>query len=79
MENEREFYTVKEFAEKIRVHPNTVKNAIKCGRIQAFKTGIGMRSSYRIPSDEIRRISELDMTKLIKDIVKREMENMNGT
>ena len=74
MEDAEEFYTVIEFAEKIRVHPNTVRRAIRQGRIQAFKTSEGIKSEYRIPNTEVKRLCELDMTKLIKDIVTMELE-----
>jgi excisionase family DNA binding protein len=71
---QKEFYTVEEFSDKIRVHPNTVRNGIKAGRIQAFRAGPGSRSSYRISSTEVDRLCELDMSKLIEEIVERKLE-----
>lgn len=76
--DEKEFYTVPEFASKVRVHANTVRKGIHAGRIQAFKTGIGKKSAYRIPNTEITRICELDMTRLIERIVEEKMERKNA-
>lgn len=69
----QEFFTVTEFANKLRIHENTVRKAIKNGRIQAFKVGDGSRSSYRIPNTEVQRLCELDMSKLIQKIVDEKM------
>lgn len=74
MTEQKNFYTVDEFAEKIRVHPATVRRNIKQGRIQAFRTSEGIRSSYRIPNTEVERLCELDMSKLIDRIVERKLE-----
>lgn len=75
MNEVKNFFTVYEFAEKIRVHPNTIRRAIQKGRIQAFRVGIGSRSSYRIPNTEVERLCELDMSKLIEKIVEQKLEN----
>jgi len=74
---EKEFYTVMEFSDKLRIHPNTVRTAIKQGRIQAFRVGMGSRSDFRIPVTEINRISEMDMLTLIKRLVEDEVEKRN--
>lgn len=65
------FYTIVEFALKIRVHPNTVRRAIKSGRINAFRVGAGKRSSYRIPKDEINRMALVDLENLISDMINK--------
>jgi excisionase family DNA binding protein len=72
------FLTIKEFAEKLRVHPNTIRKAIKNGKINAFQTGTGKKSSYRISETELGRIVEFDMTKIIERIVEEKMEKRNG-
>ena len=43
MNQESDFYTIIEFANKLRVHPHTIRRAIHQGRIQAIKIGIGKR------------------------------------
>lgn len=65
------YYTVKEFAIKIQVHPNTIRRAIRNGRISAFKVGLGKKSSYRIPYSETERIALFDLDKLIKEIINK--------
>ncbi len=78
MKDEKEFFTVKEFSEKIRLHENTIRRAIKSGRIQAFRSSDGERSSFRIPNTEVQRLCELDMSKLIEKIVHEKLEKING-
>ena len=77
MAKEKDFLTVMEFADKLRVHPHTVRQAIKDGRIQAMKVGIGKRSQYRISNVELGRILEVDMMKIIERIVDEKMEKKN--
>ncbi|HEY5236090.1 MAG TPA: excisionase family DNA-binding protein [Rhabdochlamydiaceae bacterium] len=74
MLEKKEFYTVMEFAEKLRVHPNTIRKGLKSGRIQAVRTGSGKGAYYRIPDTEVQRLCEMDMTKLIENIVDRKFE-----
>lgn len=51
-----DFLTIKEFAAKMKMHPNTVRNAIKEGKIFASRPGSGSRPAYRIADTEIERI-----------------------
>jgi len=51
-----EYFTIYEFAEKMRVHPNTVRRGIKNGKIFAFRFASDKKSTYRIPETEIERI-----------------------
>jgi excisionase family DNA binding protein len=53
---EKDFLNVKEFAEYIAVHPNTVLNMIKRGYLVGFKTGKGKTCSYRIAKSETIRL-----------------------
>lgn len=75
---DKEFFTIMEFADKLRIHPNTVRKAIKDGRIQAFRTGLGARSEYRIPITEVTRISELDMSKIIENLIEKALEKRDA-
>jgi excisionase family DNA binding protein len=59
---ERAFYSIKEFANELMVHHNTIRNAIKCGRINAFRVGKGKRSMFRIAASEIDRMALIDIT-----------------
>ncbi len=51
-----EFLSVDEFAEKVRMCPQTIRKAIRKGKINAFRPGIGIKGPYRIPETEIDRI-----------------------
>lgn len=75
MEQEiQDFYSIVDFAKKLKVHPNTIRRAIKSGRICAFKLGTEKKSTYRIPHNEIDRIIIGDMRKLIKKLIQEENE-----
>lgn len=50
------FLTVEEFAKRIKMHPVSVRRAIKQGKIYASRPGIGVRSPFRIPESELERI-----------------------
>ncbi len=67
----QEYLTVKEFANKIGVHYNTVIRAIKRGRLSAFRLNDGKRACYRIPVSEINRIAFSDLEKLVSEIIER--------
>jgi len=58
---EKNYYTVKEIADELRVHPNTVYRSIKSGRISAVKVGGGRFPSFRIPRDELQRLAMIGM------------------
>ena len=69
MEKECAFFSIKEFAEKLGVHQNTIRRAIKSGRISAFRVGSGTKAMYRIPHSEINRIALFDLKELIAKII----------
>ena len=48
MKKNLKFYTVNELAEVLRVHPTTIYQSIRCGRIQAFRVGPGKKAPLRI-------------------------------
>jgi excisionase family DNA binding protein len=75
-ELENEFLSIKEFAAKVNVHANTIRRAIKSGRIQAFRIGGGKKSSYRIPKSEIGRIALFDMEEMIDRIVEKRLQEI---
>lgn len=68
---EPEFLSIKEFAGKIGVHPNTVRRGVKSGRISAFKVGGGKKANYRIAKSEIDRIALFDLEQMIEKIVEK--------
>ena len=64
------FLTVREFSKVLRVHPNTILTNIRNGRIHAFRTGAGKRSSYRIPKSEIHRLAVVDLEEIVDNIMR---------
>jgi|GEM_PF-2237846 excisionase family DNA binding protein len=50
------FLTVKEFSERMKLHPASVRRAIKDGKIYASRPSIGKRGPYRIAESELERI-----------------------
>lgn len=68
-----DFLSIKEFACWIKVHPSTVRRAIKKGRLNAFRIGEGDRSVYRIPITEVNRITLCDMEKFVEKIIQKQM------
>ncbi len=73
-QEEKEFLTVKEFADLISVHPNSVRNMIKNGRLAAFKVGGGKLSSYRIARSETHKMALLNWEKIISDMVEKKLK-----
>jgi len=64
-----QFFTVEEFAQKLKVPATTIRKAIRAGRIHAFRPGIGKKSPYRIYESELTRIILVDF-----ESIKREKE-----
>ncbi len=69
MEKIPDFYSIKKFAEKLNIHPNTVRKAINAGRIVAFRVSDAKHSMYRIPHSEIERIARFDLSEKIKPFI----------
>lgn len=71
MDNVSDFLSIKEFAYLLKVHPNTIRRAVKSGRINAFRVGGGRKSSYRIARAEINRIALFDLQEMIEKIIEK--------
>ena len=69
-----DFYSIKEFARKLRVHPNTIRKAIKIGYINALRIGNSEKSSYRIPHTEIQHIASLQWESIVAKVAKEQMK-----
>jgi excisionase family DNA binding protein len=54
MEGER-MYTVAEVADRLRLHPQTIREWLREGRIKGIRLG-GTKAGWRIPADEIARL-----------------------
>lgn len=65
------YLSIKEFANKLRVHPQTIRKNIKKGYIQAIKTGPGKRAAYRIANSELNRIALVNLEEVIERIMEK--------
>jgi len=74
MDYDGKFYSIKEFATKLGVHPNTIRNAIKSKRISALKIGTPKKHIYRIPHNEIARMFKFDLDEYIEKIVEQRLK-----
>ena len=52
-----DFYTIQEFADKVKISSRTVRRMIDNGKIHAFRMGSTEKAPYRIPGTEITRIA----------------------
>ena len=50
------FLTVEEFAHRIKMHPTTVRRAIKQGKIFASRPSMGKKAPFRIAESELERL-----------------------
>lgn len=66
-----EFLSIKEFASRIGVHPDTIRRAIARGRIQAMRVGGVKKSIYRIPSSETQRLCIKDLENIIEKMIEK--------
>lgn len=71
-----EFLSIKEFANKAKAHPNTIRRAIKKGAITAANIGSGKRKTYRIPSTEMNRIALIDLEEIIQNLVEKKLKSI---
>lgn len=61
-----EFLTIQEYAKRVKVHPDTVRKAIRCGYINAFRATSGKKAPFRIPMTEIERLMIMRMERINK-------------
>lgn len=76
---EKEYLTIDQFAEILKIHPRTVYRAIKSGRIKAFRVGYGKKSAWRISSYEIERMEGFDAEEMIESIVQERLAKNNAS
>ncbi len=74
-ENNIHFYNVSELAKVLRVHKNTIYHAIRAGKIQAVRVGIGKRATLRICKTEVERMMAFDANLLIDNIVQNRVKS----
>jgi hypothetical protein len=62
------FLTIEEFAGRMKMHPASVRKAIKAGKIFASRPFIGKRSAFRIAETELERLHVQSMCENKKSI-----------
>lgn len=62
-----EYFTVAEFAKKIKMSEYTVRKAIREKWIFAIRPSIGKKAPYRISESELERLQILSMCKRSKE------------
>jgi excisionase family DNA binding protein len=50
------FLTVEEFSKRIKMHPTSVRRAIKQGKIYATRPSMGVKAPFRIAESELERL-----------------------
>jgi len=73
---DQDFYSIKEFAAKLSVSHQTIRRAIRHGRISAFRVGYSDRSTFRIPHSEIARMGIVDLQKMINKMIQDGKTNL---
>jgi len=58
-----EYFTVEEFAKKIKMSEYTVRKAIREKWLFAIRPSMGKKSPYRIPESELERLQIMSMCK----------------
>lgn len=66
---EDEYFTVKEFAKKLKVGPQSIRRAIQKGRILAFRPGVGKKAPWRISATELGRISVMGFEETVNNVL----------
>lgn len=50
------YLTVEEFAQRLKMHPTTIRRGIKAGKIFATKPTANKKGRYRIAESELERL-----------------------
>ena len=68
---DKDFYSIKEFASKLGVSHQTIRRAIRNGRIGAFRIGSTDKSTFRIAHSEISRMGIVDLQVIVEKIIEK--------
>lgn len=63
-----QYYSVEEFAKILKVNPQSIRRAIRMGRIQALRVMPGKKAPYRIAATELDRMAVMSYEETIKNI-----------
>lgn len=70
-----EFVSIKEFAARIGMHPNSVRKAIKAGKLNAIRIGEGKQAAYRIPLTQLHILAIYNIEKVINALIDKKLES----
>lgn len=70
------YLTVKEFAAKLKVHPNTVRKYIRHNLIQSIKFMNSPKARHHIPESELYRIATFKLNDIIELEVQKRLKEM---
>lgn len=70
-----DFLSIKEFANQVKAHPNTIRRSIKSGKISAANIGSGKRKTYRIAKSEMTRIALIDLQEIVDEMVEKKLKS----
>lgn len=70
----KDYYSIKEFADKLGVCYRTIHRGIKNGRISFLRAGSTQRSTYRIPHCEFSRLAEIDLKSMVDVMVEERLK-----
>lgn len=73
----KDFLSINEFAKMLGVHANTIRRAIKNGRIDALKVGSGKRSVFRIARTEVNRMAKFNLDAIIENEVQKRLGGLD--
>lgn len=67
----KDFYSVKEFAEKLGLSARTIRRAISNGRLSVIRIGSTERSAIRIPHSEIDRVAVVELRTILTKMIEK--------
>lgn len=70
------FLTIKEFAKRFNMHPQTVRRAIHKGNISALRVGVGKNATYRIPVTELERLGLINLHRIVDQMVEEKIKRL---
>ena len=61
----QEWYSIQQFAKLVGMHPNTIREAIRSGRIHAVDHGTRVRKFWRVHYKEVERMGVFSLKEWI--------------
>jgi excisionase family DNA binding protein len=71
------YLTIRQFADKFKMHPQTVRRAIHKGNLSAIRVGIGKNATFRIPVTELQRLGLINLHRIVDQMVEEKIKSIN--